>query len=211
MSEPAFPWRPALALALLAIAAAVLLAGLNRVTEAPIREAREQRALRVLNQVLAPSRYDNDLARDRVDIAVGALDPSARVHRAYLQGEPSAAVIDMSTPRGYSGDIRLLIAITPEAEVISVRVVEHRETPGLGDRVEARRSDWIDQFAGRSIDQPPREAWASDQRGGAFDTLTSATITSTAVIDAVATSLEAYRHARERIWAAEGEAPSANR
>jgi electron transport complex protein RnfG len=201
MSKASFPIRPALALAGIGLTAAVLLAGLNELTRDPIQQARDDRATAALQQVLAPERYDNRISQDVTTLRIDGLDEPARVYRARKNGQPSAAVIDMTTPKGYSGDIRLLIAVTPAAEVISVRAVEHRETPGLGDRIERRRSDWIEQFSGRSLGDPARGEWASDQRGGAFDTLTSATLTSTAVIDAIARSLASFERAGEAIWA----------
>lgn len=204
MKNSRFPVKPALTLALIGLAAAVLLAGLNALTSDRISRAQDQRALQTLTRVLPPERFDNLLASDWTELNISGLDRPARIYRARLDGQPSAAIIDLTTPQGYSGDIRLLVALTPDAEIISVRVLEHRETPGLGDRIEARRSDWIEQFSGKSLADPPREEWASSRRGGAFDTLTSATITSSAVIDAVERSLRAYDSARERVW----EAPS---
>ena len=200
MSASPFSIRPALALAAIGLASAVLLAGLNELTREPIQQAREHRATTTLQQVLSPERYDNAISQDVVELRVDGLPELARVHRARKNGQPSAAVIDTTTPRGYSGDIRLLIAVTPAAEVISVRAVEHRETPGLGDKIERRRSNWIEQFSHRSLGDPPGSGWASDRRGGEFDTLTSATITSTAVIDAIARTLASFERAGEAIW-----------
>jgi len=202
MTTDRFPVKPALTLALIGLAAAVLLAGLNALTSDRISRAQDQRALETLTRVLPPERFDNPVASDWTELDINGLDRPARVYRARLDGQPSAAIIDLTTPQGYSGDIRLLVALTPEADIISVRVLEHRETPGLGDRIEARRSDWIEQFSGKSLTDPPPENWASSRRGGAFDTLTSATITSSAVIDAVERSLRAYENAREQVWQA---------
>ena len=199
-NPPRFPVRSALALAGIGLTAAILLAGLNELTREPIQQARDERAAAKLNQVLAPERYNNLIVQDTTRLRIDGIEQPARVYRARNDGQPVAAIIDMTTARGYSGDIRLLIALTPTAEVISVRVVEHRETPGLGDKIERRRSDWIDQFADRSLGNTPRDQWASDKRGGEFDTLTSATITSTAVIDAVARSLASFERAGDAIW-----------
>ncbi len=192
--------KPALSLVLIGLVAAVLLAGLNTLTADRIRQAQDQRALQTLLAVLPPERFDNHLAGDWTFLDIAGLTRPAKVYRARLDGQASAAIIDLTTPRGYSGDIRLLIAMTPDAEIISVRVLEHHETPGLGDRIEARRSDWIKQFSGKSLANPSPEKWASDRRGGSFDTLTSATITSSAVIDAVARALQAYRQHDQSIW-----------
>ncbi|MEN1727682.1 MAG: RnfABCDGE type electron transport complex subunit G [Pseudomonadota bacterium] len=203
MTSDRFPLKSALALMAMGLAAAVLLAGLNELTREAIAEAREQRALATLNQVLDPGLYDNQLNEDTITLTIDGQDRAALLYRARLDGSPVAAIIDMTTSRGYSGDIRLLLAITPEGVILSVRVVDHRETPGLGDKIEHRRSEWIEQFDGRSLSNPERSRWASDQRGGDFDTLTSATITSTAVIDAVARALASVEHAGDAVWTAE--------
>jgi electron transport complex protein RnfG len=208
MSESDFPLRPVLALAAIGLVAALALSALNLLTRERIEQAQADRAAATLKQVLPEDAYDNRISQDVTELRIDGLDAPARVYRGRRAGQPSAAVIDMTTPRGYSGDIRLLIAVTPAADVISVRVVEHRETPGLGDKIEARRGDWIEQFRGRSLGDPPRDQWASDRRGGAFDTLTSATITSTAVIDAVARSLASFEGAGDAIWNSES-APTA--
>lgn len=201
MSALRFRIRPALALAAIGLIAALALSALDLLTRERIEKARADRAAASLRLVLPPDRYDNRISQDVIELPVDGLPAAALVFRGRKNGQPSAAVIDVTTPRGYSGDIRLLIAVTPAAEVISVRVVEHRETPGLGDKIEARRSDWIEQFQGRSLGDPPRDQWASDRRGGDFDTLTSATITSTAVIDAVARSLSSFEGAGDALWA----------
>lgn len=192
--------RPALILAGLGLAAAVLLAGLDQLTRDRIADERQQRALAAVAAMLRKVDYDNDLLDDTARLHIPSLDEPGTVYRARRGNDPVAAVMDVVTTAGYSGDIRLLIAIDIDGTVLGVRVAEHRETPGLGDRIERRRSDWIEQFDGRSLGEPPAEDWLPDRRGGAFDTLTSATITSAAVTEAVRHSLEAYEAQRDRIF-----------
>lgn len=184
--------RPATVLVLIGLAAAVTLAGLDRLTGERIERQQQQRALSAIAAMLPERLYDNALLDDSVAMRVAGLPEPATVYRAYRDDEPVAAVIDVTTPQGYSGDIRLLIAVDTTGEIIGVRVLEHRETPGLGDRIERRRSAWIEQFSGRSLDDPAADGWAPDRREGEFDTLTSATITSAAVTDAVRRALEAF-------------------
>ncbi|HET8791735.1 MAG TPA: RnfABCDGE type electron transport complex subunit G, partial [Modicisalibacter sp.] len=92
----------------------------------------------------------------------------------------------------YSGDISLLVGIDANGELTGVRVLSHRETPGLGDKIEVRKSDWITQFAGLSLGNPPIEQWAVKKDGGVFDAFTGATITPRAVIGAIKRSLEYF-------------------
>ena len=177
--------RAALWLSLLGLLAALLLSGVDRLTREPIALAEQRRALATLTELVPAALFDNDPVFDRIEQRISGLDQPAVVHRARQGGEPVALIFDVTTLRGYSGDIRLLVAIEPDGSIKGVRVLAHRETPGLGDKIEVQRSDWIRQFRGRSLNDPEPQRWASSRRGGDFDTLTAATVTTDAVIDAV--------------------------
>jgi electron transport complex protein RnfG len=195
-------------LALIGLAAAVILASLNHLTHDRISLEQDRRALAVLTQLLPEGSFDNELVTDWIELTIPGFARSARVYRARLDDQPTAAIIDLTTPRGYSGDIRLLVAVDPGGTVLGVRALAHRETPGLGDRIEVRRSDWIHQFAGRSLQDPPIRAWAPDRRGGEFDSMTNATITASAVIEAVRRALEAMLRHGDEIWASPSDTQS---
>lgn len=179
------PLTPALAVfAGLGLVAALLLAGLNALTEERITDERRDHALRAVSAMLPAGSYDNDLLDTEAPIEIRGLE-EATTYTARLSGNATALVFDIVTSNGYSGDIRLLVAVSAEGVVLGSRILEHRETPGLGDRIERDKSDWLAQFDGRSLGRPPAEEWAPDRRGGAFDTVTSATISSSAVVDAI--------------------------
>ncbi len=198
-------WKPAIALIAVGLLAATILAGLDRLTRDRIALEQERRALAALTELLPAERFDNELVTDWFEQPVTGLERPVRFYRARLDGQPSAAVLDLVTSRGYSGDIRLLVAIETDGTIIGVRVLEHRETPGLGDRIEIRRSDWIRQFDGASLDHPAPDAWAPDRRGGQFDTLSNATITTAAITDAVRLGLEAFDSLGDALWTRESE------
>jgi electron transport complex protein RnfG len=183
----------------LGLVAALALAGLNILTEERIEAERRDHALRAISGMLAEGSYDNDLLATARPIDIAGL-ADANVYTARLDGDPAAAVMDVVTPDGYSGDIRLLVAVDADANVLGVRVLEHRETPGLGDRIERGKSDWLAQFEGKSLQNPPAQEWAPDRRNGAFDTVTSATITSSAVIEAVKRVLETFEARRKTLF-----------
>lgn len=192
--------RAALSLTLLGLVAALLLSGVDRLTREPIALAEQRRALATLTELVPAALFDNDPVFDRIEQRISGFDEPAVIHRARMGEQPVALIFDVTTPRGYSGDIRLLVALDPDGTVIGARVLSHRETPGLGDKIEVRRSDWIRQFRGRSLNDPLPGRWTSDRRGGAFDTLTAATVTTDAVIDAVRrVLLEAEDEARD-LW-----------
>lgn len=127
-------------------------------------------------------------------------DEEVDVFVTVHDGEPLATIIAPVAPDGYNAPIRLLVGIAPDGTLTGVRVLSHRETPGLGDAIEAERSDWIRQFDGASLTEPPREQWAVDKDDGAFDSLTGATVTPRAVVRAVRRTLEYYEMNRSMLF-----------
>jgi electron transport complex protein RnfG len=153
-----------------------------------------------LNALVPPSAHDNELLADSIQVSDRELlgtNESVWAYRARKSGAPVAVFLaPVVAPNGYNGAIKLLIAIRHDGVLEGVRVISHRETPGLGDYVEEERSDWIHGFDGRSLGDPPREAWKVRSDGGAFDQITGATVTSRAIVKAVRNALvyfEAHR------------------
>ena len=208
-TPPRVPSRMAAAGGLLALFA-VLGAGLVAVTEDATRariEANEREyLLRSLNDVLPADRYDNVLFEDTttvIDAELLGTPQPVTVYRGREDGAPSAAILTPVAPDGYSGPIRLLVGIDYEGRLTGVRIVAHRETPGLGDAIEVERSDWVRDFDGRSLGDPPLEAWAVRRDGGRFDQFTGATVTPRAVVKAVRNSLIYFRQHRDELFVPE--------
>jgi len=182
---------------LMAVAAvcAALLAATYLGTRDQIARSEQERLLAQLHALVPAPSYDNDLALDQVQLSVPALNPKAPItaYRARRDGKPVAVILTAMTPDGYSGDIRLLIGIAADGRVAGVRVLEHRETPGLGDKVDLSRSDWILGFDGKSLDTPTPERWKVRKDGGVFDQFAGATITPRAVVRTVKQALEYFR------------------
>lgn len=169
-----------------------------------------------LNTLIPADRYDNDLLNDSVQVTDPGMlgsDTPVTIYRARKNGQPAAVILAPVAPDGYSGDIKLLVAINADGTLAGVRVTAHRETPGLGDGIEAARSDWILHFTGRSLDDPDERHWAVKKDGGAFDQFTGATITPRAVVKAVKESLLYFQRHRQTLFtdaqppAAEAPAP----
>ena len=160
--------------------------------------------LRKLHQLVPQERHDNVLLDDTLTIIntplLGTLEP-VTVYRARKAGQPVALVITPVAPDGYSGIIKLLVGINVDGTLNGVRVVTHRETPGLGDAIDEKRSDWIHLFDNRSLLDPPLERWAVRKDGGDFDQLTGATITPRAVVKAVRQTLLYYRDNQDALFA----------
>lgn len=169
------------------------------------RIAANERAtlLRRLNELAPAQGYDNELLADTTTIqspALGSALPQT-VYRARQGSQPVAAFTTIVAPNGYGGPMRLLLGVKPDGTLTGVRVISHQETPGLGDAIEADRSDWILGFADRSLGDPPRSRWAVRKDGGDFDQFTGATITPRAVVAAVVRFLEYFQQHREAFFA----------
>lgn len=148
-------------------------------------QERKQLSLQ-LQDVLAADFYDNTLYQDCAIIDDPLLgDHPQTIYRARKDGQPIALVMRHVTPKGYSGDIELLTAVFANGEVAGVRVTKHEETPGLGDKVEIKKSSWITSFKGQTLLSEDDERWAVKKDGGSFDQFTGATITPRAVVGSV--------------------------
>jgi len=196
--------RAAVQLALAGLLAASLLAGTWVLTRGRIADAERQAERDALAIVLPPDRHYNDPVADAVTVHAPAwlgLE-AATIRRARLGAAPAALVLDAEAPDGYGGPIRLLVAVGTDGRVIGVRVTAHRETPGLGDDIEAARSDWIDGFAGRALGDPPAARWRVRRDGGDFPQFAGATVTPRAVVVAVRRALDFVAKHGDEAWAA---------
>jgi electron transport complex protein RnfG len=205
--------RPRIGIALLpvvAVAAFGLVALVHEATRDDIAAAAQARRLARFQEVLHGQTFDNDLLADKVPVRdaelLGTPDP-LQAYRARRDGRPVAVVLEAVAPNGYSGPIRLLVGIAPDGRVLGVRVLEHRETPGLGDAIESERSDWIRRFTGRSLRDPAPTGWRVRKDGGTFDQFTGATITPRAVLGAVANALHYFERHRDELLAPPGTIP----
>jgi len=159
--------------------------------------------LRKLNTILPASDYDNELLKDTLQLAADKLlgtSEASIAYRARKQDQPVAIVIPAIAPNGYNGPIHLLVGIYYNGTLAGVRVVKHRETPGLGDVVEVKRSDWILGFSGKSLSNPDTKKWKVKRDGGHFDQFTGATITPRAVVQAVHSALLYFDKHQETLF-----------
>jgi len=170
------------------------------------RIAAEEREflLRSIQALIPASAYDNDLYSDTVSVVSPALLGSHApipVYRARKDGKPVALVMEPVAPDGYSGAIKLLVAIAYDGTVLGVRVLSNQETPGLGDNIEIEKSNWITSFNGHSLSNLDAKEWHVKKDGGMFDQFTGATITPRAVVKAVHNSLKYFSEHRDALFA----------
>jgi len=197
-------WASGAILAVLAAVCTALVAFTYHMT-APRILANEQAHLeQSLAPLLAGIPYTNNLSESTLVIPAPHALPGkgpATVYRVYSDHKPVAALFAVTAEDGFSGPIKLLIGIDTAMNITSVRILEHRETPGLGDLIESSKSDWLVQLDKTSLVSPPRDSWSIKRDGGVFDQLTGASITPRAVIKAVKTTLLYFENNRDSVFA----------
>lgn len=146
----------------------------------------------MLSEVVPAEFYDNDLLQDKFE-----LDGKA-VFQARLKNQVSAVAFQVAEP-GYSGTITIIMGVDKEGKVLGVRVVSHTETPGLGDRIETARSNWVHSFEGKQLTDENDAQWAVKKDGGQFDQFTGATITPRAVVKAIKGGLKFFAAHKQRL------------
>jgi len=184
--------KAGLSLAFFALLSVLLVAVTNSLTKDKIIENQAMMLLAALNEVVPAHRYDNDLASSKIILTAqdtGFINDTP-VYLATLNGTPSTAIFEVTTFKGYSGAITILIGINASDQTLSgVRIVKHKETPGLGDKMETRKSNWVLAFDGKSLNNPSMNDWQVKKDGGNFDQFTGATITPRAIVNAIKSTL----------------------
>lgn len=196
--------KTAFIMIMFAIAGTTMLAYIYDVTKAPIAESEAKARMALFRQIVSDNMHDNELLQDVIEIPANEMlgsKAASHVYRARLDGKPMAVILEAIAPDGYSGEIKLLVAIRLDGTIAGVRVLAHKETPGLGDYIDIAHSAWIKQFDGLSLTSRPLELWKVKKDGGQFDYMVGATITPRAVIKAVHKALEYYEIHRESLFA----------
>jgi len=144
----------------------------------------QQLLIKRLNEIV--TEYDNPILSESFDrnIDLHGIEQTVTIFPAKNNNKVFAYLVEHTYPNGYNGNIILLTGINVEGELLGVRVINHKETPGLGDKIEIRKSDWIKSFTGLSLNQPERSKWKVKRDGGFFDQFTGATITPRAIVAA---------------------------
>jgi electron transport complex protein RnfG len=189
-------------LGLFVFVATALVFSMYFVTRTQISANERQVMVGQLESVLASVHYDNDLLGQTLELNAVQATGVARPMPYYLaqQGKSIVAIVfTVVAPDGYAGPIKMLIGIRPSGEILAVRVIAHRETPGLGDGIDIKKSSWITQFAHQSLQKTTSANWKVKKDNGVFDQMTGATITPRAVVKAIKTLLLYYRGHKNRL------------
>jgi electron transport complex protein RnfG len=171
-----------LLLGVVALLASAALAVVSDATSPAIAAAEAKDLRDSLSEVLPAGMADNDFLKDTVNLERDG--KTITVYRARQSGEIKAALFKVAE-RGYSGEIQVLMAVDMDGRTLGVRVLKHTETPGLGDKIEVKKDDWVLDFNGKSLTDPTEDKWAVKKDNGVFDQFAGATITPRAVVKAV--------------------------
>jgi len=192
-----------LILGLFAIIGTALVGIIHQATIEKIADNERLALLKKLNQILPSDKYDNDLLHTTISIEADnrlGQKKKSTLYIAKQQNKISAMIFSVIAPKGYSGEIKMLVGINIDGTLAGVRIVSHKETPGLGDAMETEKSDWVFGFNGKSLHIPKEKDWKVKRDGGVFDQFTGATITPRAVVQAVHLCLVYFdRHKKELI------------
>jgi len=193
----------AVAMIIFSLAASTALSISYFITKSPIDES-DAKAKRIfLNQVIPADLYDNNLVKDTISIEPSPMLGNKKnidVYRAKKKNQVIAVIIESVAPDGYSGEIKTLVGIDKEDKILGVRVIAHKETPGLGDYIEIDKSQWIKNFDLESLDKISEKQWAVKKDGGDFDYVSGATITPRAVIKSTYKCLLYVKENKKRLF-----------
>jgi electron transport complex protein RnfG len=188
-----------------AVIGTAILASTFFLTYDAIKKSEEAEKLKLIMQIVPSASFDNDIIRDTVTIPASPLlgtEDATTAYRARIKGEPSAVVLEAIAPDGYSGRIWLILAVRANGELAGVRVVTHKETPGLGDYIELPKNPWIKGFDGKSREAYKDADWKVKKDGGQFEYMAGATITPRAIVKAVNKALVYFGENRDNLFAA---------
>ena len=168
----------------------LVLAVTNKVTEKDIAARALEDKLNSLSQVIPESIHDNNLVKDAITMK-NDRDKEITVYRATKEGKITGLAYEIYGT-GYAGEIKLMLGVDAQGKILGVRVLAHKETPGLGDKINVKKTDWILGFTGLSLGNPPVEKWKVKKDGGQFDQFAGATITPRGVVRAIKEGLEFF-------------------
>lgn len=196
--------KTAITLILFAVVFTALLVFVFQITKVPIEKSEAAARLSLFRQIVPQRTHNNDLLKDTVTIAPSDLlgnKQATIANRARINNEPAAVIIEAIAHDGYSGDIKLLIAIKANGSISGVRVLAHKETPGLGDYIDIAKDNWIKLFDNESLLKTAESQWKVKKDGGAFDYMAGATITPRAVVKAVHKALQYFEANKQALFA----------
>lgn len=196
--------REVTTLILLALLSGGLLITVQQLAEPRIEQQRQAAAERRLLDLLPAGSYDNHPLNQPIALPAGGLlgNPTAEpAYQARLSGQLNAVLLPV-TASGYAGPIKLLVAISADGRLLSSKVLQQQETPGLGDKLERQHSPWLQGFDGKSLSDG-EVSWTLRAENGQIDQIAGATVTSRAATDALQRALRFFDEQRDYLLKAQ--------
>jgi len=205
--------RNSVLLAIFAICTTLLITGTYLLTKDRIAVEERKAEEKALLQIVPRERHDNSMLDETLPVGPESkglgLKENKRIYIARQGGEIVAAIIPATAPDGYTGAIDLIVGVNVDGSIAGVRALAHKETPGLGDKVDIKKSDWVLGFNGRSLENPELAGWAVQKDKGVFDQFTGATITPRAVVAATLRVLQFAQANRAALFGERDQNPKA--
>ena len=199
-------FKNAAGLALFAFITAGVIALVQLFTSDQIAENIALAQARALYEIVPETQIDNDLLNTTIPLTdefntglLGEFKDSTNAHVGIKDGQTHSFIFPVVTKHGYTTDIHLLVGVLLDGSIAGVRIVDHKETPGLGDKIELKKSQWVLDFNDKSLINPTIDSWKVKKDGGEFDQFTGATITPRAIVGAVKGALDFYQAHKEQL------------
>ncbi len=195
--------KNSLVLALFALLSTAMVAVTDHYTRDKIQSEKALALEKILHQLINPKTHDNDLYHDCIEVKDAMLlgtEKPVKVFRARADGQARGLFLQSIAPDGYNGAIELVVGINQHQQILGVRVLSHIETPGLGDKIEIRKSPWMNGFNNYSLENLKQERWKVKKDGGEFDAFTGATITPRAVVKSVLNTLKYVKLNQQKLY-----------
>lgn len=154
-------------------------------TKEPIAQARQNKNLAAVKQVLPA--YTNDLLQDKYQLTT----PDGTTLDTYIAKQGDSIVgtaIKTYTNKGFSGQVWLVVGFATDGSILNISVLEHKETPGLGTKMSDKA--FLQQFIAKN---PDTFSLKVKKEGGDVDAITAATVSSKAFCDAVDRAHKAFK------------------
>ncbi|MFQ6371011.1 electron transport complex subunit RsxG [Shewanella sp. YIC-542] len=191
-----------LLLGLFALICTLLVAAVNGLTQDTIAEQQRLQLMKVLHQIIPDALHDNELAQTCIQLQAADLGTAAPLpaYVALKNQRPVALAMEVIAPDGYNGAIKLIVGVRNDGTVLGVQTLSHQETPGLGDKIDGRKSDWVNRFSGKFFNPEDDKSWFVKKDGGEIDQFTGATITPRAYSKALRTALHYFMAHQAEIY-----------
>ena len=190
-------------LAAFAIVCTVAIATISQLTKPMIAKQEQLALINTINQLIPAESYDNDIFASCFEVNDDLLLGKGQTQQVFIATKsnlPVAVMLETSTFKGYAGEIKLAVGIFENGQVAGVRVIRHTETPGLGDKIQTNKTDWIYSFNNKTYQLEQDARWEVKKNGGDIDAFTGATITPRAVTHAVKDALIYFAENKQQLF-----------